>query len=61
MPFRDLLKDAKVKSYVEGKLTLIFDSDFKENFFVNYYKVRFEKLASNLFGEEITVELEGAK
>ena len=61
MPFRDLLKDAKVKSYAEGKLTLIFDSDFKENFFVNYYKVRFEKLASNLFGEEIKVEVEGEK
>ena len=61
MPFRDLLKDAKVKSYAEGKLTLIFDSDFKENFFVNYYKVRFEKLTSNLFGEEIKVEVEREK
>ena len=55
-----VLKDAEVKSYTEGKLTLIFPSDYKVNFFEKNYKVRFEKLASDLFGKEIKVEVEGA-
>ena len=59
--FTLLLKDAKIKSYVEGVLTLKFDSDYKTNHFEKYYKVRFENKASELFGKEIKVELEGAK
>ena len=59
--FHTLLKDAKVKRYAEGKLTLKFNSEYKTNHFEKYYKVRFEKVASNLFGKEITVEVEGAK
>ena len=56
--FTLVLKDAKVKSYAEGKLTLIFPSDYKVNFFEKNYKTRFEKLASELFGEEIKAEVE---
>ena len=59
--FHALLKDAKVKRYAEGVLTLKFNSDYKTNHFEKYYKVRFEKVASNLFGKEITVEVEGEK
>ena len=56
--FTLLLKDAKIKSYVEGVLTLKFDSDYKTNHFEKYYKVRFENKASELFGKEIKVEVE---
>ena len=58
--FNALLKDAKVKSYAEGMLTLTFDSDYKTSHFEKYYKARFEVLASDLCGKEIKVEVEGA-
>jgi len=56
--FSALLKDAKVKSYVEGVLTLKFDSEYKTNHFEKYYKVRFENTVSDLFDKEIKVEVE---
>jgi len=59
--FHTLLKHAKAKRYVEGILTLTFDSVHKQKHFEKFYQSRFEMLASKLFGKEIKVELEGAK
>ena len=59
--FHILLKSAEVKKYTEGKLTLSFKSVPRGKHFEKMYKQKFEDTASNLFGKEIKVELEGAK
>ena len=59
--FYTLLKNAKVKNYVEEKLTLTFNSVYKQKHFEKFYQSRFEALASELFGKKIKVEVEGAK
>ena len=59
--FHTLLKSAKAKKYVEDTLTLTFDSVYKQKHFEKFYQRRFEVLASELFGKEIKVEVEGAQ
>ena len=39
----------------------MFSSDYKARHFLTKYKAEFENIASNLFGKEIKVEVEGAK
>ena len=53
--FTMVLKDAKIKNYDGDTLTLTFPSDYKVDFFEKNYKVRFEKLASEIFGKSINV------
>ncbi len=57
--FSALLKDARVKSYAGEELTLKFGSEYKAHHFERYYKMQFENTASELFGKEIKVEVEG--
>jgi len=59
--FYTMLKEAKIKSYAENKLTLEFESDYKAGHFEHYYKVRFENTASKLFGKQIEVIAEWSK
>lgn len=54
-----ILKGAKVKKYVEDKMTLNFENVIRAKNFEKFYKKKFEESASKIFGRKITVEVEG--
>ena len=56
--FHAMIKDAKVKSLVENKMTLTLQSEARARHFEKIYKARFEELASKIFGEKIIVNVE---
>lgn len=56
--FVGALKHAKVKSYAEGVMTLIFDNPGIAQYFERTHMLRFEDTASKLVGEEIKLEVE---
>ena len=56
--FTDLLSGVKAGSYEAGKLTLIFQNKVRGEFFKrNSYRASFERLASEVAGEEVQVEV----